>query len=353
MTPRERILAVLAGNRPDHTPFDIWYTPEVRTLLMNHFMLTDEQELWRTLAIDKIVSLAAPYKRENTTLLDDQGRICTTQIWGNAVREVPNNSGGTYEETVSYPLTSADTLQDLEAVSWPDPSLFDYAALQSMCRDYSPWVRMLSFISIFEIYCKLRPMDISLMDLYINQDLAHAIIDKIVSIQRTYIEEAFSACGDLLDIVYLSDDMGMQDRALIPLGKWEEMFLTPYRGLIDLIHAKGAYVFYHSDGAAFPIIERMVDLGVDVINPIQHNCPGMERKHLIEELGNRVVFHGAVENQQILPFGTPEEVQQEVRINMKILGKFNRYICASCHNLQPGTPLENILSLYRGLRSLP
>ncbi len=77
----------------------------------------------------------------------------------------------------------------------------------------------------------------------------------------------------------------------------------------------------------------------------------MEREHLIEAFGSKVVFHGAVENQQILPFGTPEDVHKEVATNIKTLGKHGRYICAPCHNLQPATPIENILALYNSERS--
>jgi len=93
-----------------------------------------------------------------------------------------------------------------------------------------------------------------------------------------------------------------------------------------------------------------VDLGVDVINPIQHTCPGMEANHLIDTFRGTVAFHGAVENQHILPFGTPEEVGREVYGNIATLGTYGRYICAPCHNLQPGTPIKNILALYNADR---
>ncbi|NOY07271.1 MAG: uroporphyrinogen-III decarboxylase-like protein, partial [Spirochaetes bacterium] len=157
---------------------------------------------------------------------------------------------------------------------------------------------------------------------------------------------AFEICGDLIDIVYLSDDMGMQDRPILPLDKWKEFFLYPYSRLIKLIKGYGKKVFYHSDGSAFDILEQMVILGADVINPVQYRCPGMEREKLKKELGSRVVFHGAVENQKIIPFGSPEEVKEEVRDNLKILGSGGGYICAPCHNIQPGTPVENIKALY-------
>lgn len=351
MDSRERILALLAGKMSDQVPFDIWYTPEVRDQLLDYYKIDEEQELWRLLKIDKIAWVSAPYIDLREPMIDEGGDQLGLNEWGSGVRTVEHSSDGSYEEVVSYPLKDATTIEEIEAHGWPNPDRFDYQALLESCHAYPNWPRMLIFISLFEIYCKLRPMDISLMDLYVEQDLADAIIDKIFKIQKRYIEKSFEVCGDALDIVYLSDDMGMQDRQLISVEVWEERFREPYRELIELVHSKGAYVFYHSDGAAFPIIEQMVDLGVDIINPIQHACPGMEREHLIEAFGSRVVFHGAVENQQVLPFGTPEEVRQEVETNIKTLGKYGRYICAPCHNLQPGTPLENILALYNSERS--
>ncbi len=351
MDSRERILALLAGEETDQVPFDIWYTPEVRDQLMNYYNVDEEQELWRLLKIDKIAWVEAPYLDLQEATIDSQGRQIKINEWGSGERTVEHSSDGSYEEVISYPLKEAQTIEDIEAHKWPNPDLFDYQSLSESCDVYSNWPRMLNFISLFEIYCKLRPMDISLMDLYVEQDLADAIIDKIFNIQKRYIEKSFEACGAALDIVYLSDDMGMQDRQLISTEVWTERFKEPYRKLIELIHSKGAYVFYHSDGAAFPIIEQMVNLGVDIINPIQHACPGMEREHLIEAFGSKVVFHGAVENQQILPFGTPEDVHKEVATNIKILGKHGRYICAPCHNLQPATPIENILALYNSERS--
>ncbi|MDD3823995.1 MAG: uroporphyrinogen decarboxylase family protein, partial [Sphaerochaetaceae bacterium] len=212
-------------------------------------------------------------------------------------------------------------------------------------------VCMLTFISLFEIYCKLRPMDQSLIDLYVEPELSDAIIERILSVHKEYIERAFAVCGDALDLVYLSDDMGMQDRQLIGTDVWEARFAKPYQELIDLVHAHDAKVFYHTDGAAFPIIERMVGMGADVINPIQHSCPGMDREHLASSLQGRVVFHGAVDTQQVLPFGTATEVTAEVRRNIETLGGAGGYICAPCHNLQPGVPLENILALYAADRS--
>ena len=116
--------------------------------------------------------------------------------------------------------------------------------------------------------------------------------------------------------------------------------------MIDLAHEAGAYVFHHDDGNVTRILPELVELGIDLLNPIQWRADGMDRDGLKRQFGGRIVFHGAVDNQYTLPFGTVEEVRQEVRDNLRILGEGGGYILAPCHNIQPITPLENILAMY-------
>jgi len=93
-------------------------------------------------------------------------------------------------------------------------------------------------------------------------------------------------------------------------------------------------------------------MGIDILNPIQYVCPGMERERLKQLYGKRVVFHGAIENQRVLPFGTPDDVRRETEECMRILGAGGGYIVASCHNLQPNTPVENILAMYETVHTV-
>ena len=93
------------------------------------------------------------------------------------------------------------------------------------------------------------------------------------------------------------------------------------------------------------MIPHLIEAGIDVLNPIQHVCPGMDRKGLKEKYGDRLLFHGGVDNQSVLPFGSPEEVRGETRQCLQTLGESGGYICCSCHNIQAGTPVENILAL--------
>ncbi len=129
---------------------------------------------------------------------------------------------------------------------------------------------------------------------------------------------------------------------------WKRHLRPRLRRWCELIHAHGLRVFYHTDGAARPLLGPILDCGVDVLNPIQHACPGMEMEELKREFGQRVVFHGGVDNQFALPRGTAEDVCRETRHCLETLGAGREgFICCSCHNVQAGTPLGNILAMIK------
>lgn len=116
--------------------------------------------------------------------------------------------------------------------------------------------------------------------------------------------------------------------------------------MIDLAHHYGVYVFHHSDGGIRKIIPDLIEAGIDVLNPIQWRCKGMDRERLKRDFGDKVIFHGGMDNQYTLAFGSEKEVRQEVKDNLSILGKDGGYILAPCHNIQPVTPIRNILAMY-------
>ena len=133
-------------------------------------------------------------------------------------------------------------------------------------------------------------------------------------------------------------------------------FLRPtLRRMIDLAHGHGVRVFHHDDGAIRPLIPDLLDIGIDVLNPIQWRCRGMDRAGLARDFGSRVVFHGGVDNQQTLPFGSPADVRREVQENLALFSAgrcaCKGYIVAPCHNIQANTPTENIVALYETVHS--
>ncbi|MBI9095163.1 MAG: hypothetical protein JEY71_09805 [Sphaerochaeta sp.] len=146
MNSRERILSVLTGEKSDHVPFDIWYTPEIKRQLMDYYSVSDEQQLWRLLKIDKIVMLDAPYQDLPEPEIDSDGLQITVNEWGSGIRTIAHSSDGSYEEVVFFPLAEAETIEAIEAHTWPDPNRFDYHHLLDRCNMHNEWVRMLSFV---------------------------------------------------------------------------------------------------------------------------------------------------------------------------------------------------------------
>jgi len=122
-------------------------------------------------------------------------------------------------------------------------------------------------------------------------------------------------------------------------------YLLPgMKRMMDLVHSAGAYVMTHSDGAVRPVLPLFIEAGTDILNPIQWNCPGMERQELKRDFSGKLLFHGGVDNQYTLPYGSVDEVRNEVRENIDIFG--DEYILAPCHNIQVVSPPENIVAMY-------
>lgn len=344
MDSYDRITSALAGKTCDRVPCDMWATDEVVERLKRHFGADTERGLYGSLGVDKIVWVSAPY----ADLPAPAPGMSGTSAWGVQYRDQAYG-GGTYREAAYAPLARMESVRDYERHLWPDPDRFDYRALADRVEAERGCPLMLEFISLFEIYTAMRGFENALADLYVEREMAHRALERIAEVQLAYIDRALDAAGDGIDLVYFSDDMGMQDRQLFPAEVWAEFIGPRAERIIDLVHLRGRKVFYHTDGSAPEIVDRLVGMGIDVLNPIQYVCPGMERERLKALYGGRVVFHGAVENQRVLPFGTPAEVKRETLECIELLGSGGGYIVAPCHNLQPNTPTENILAMYEAV----
>ena len=189
------------------------------------------------------------------------------------------------------------------------------------------------------------------MDLIESPELVEAILDRVESIQTEMMKRFFARAGKHLDLVFISDDIAGQQSLLMSAGMWQEYLQPRLKRWCDLIHAHGLKAFYHTDGAARPLLKPILDCGVDVLNPIQHACPGMDMAELKKEFGARVIFHGGVDNQSVLPRGTADDVRRETRDCLATLGAGREgFICSSCHNVQAGTPLENIFAMIEAVQ---
>lgn len=352
MTPRERILAVLNRQPVDRLPVDLWYAPEVGEMLRRHCGVNDDLSMYRALQLDKIVWVFMDYRTAAGDRAGAQSGAGAEAggdrtMWGVPLKNVAAGDAH-YAEFGSAPLAGYNTPESLNHYPWwPDVELFDYdsavAKAEIAATDFAvigPWV------SFFEIYCQLRGLEQSLMDLVEAPELVDAILDRVESIQTEMMRRFFARAGHALDLVFISDDIAGQNSLLMSPGMWKRHLQPRLERWCELIHAHGLRAFYHTDGAARRLIGPILDCGVDVLNPIQHACPGMDTNELKREFGSRAIFHGGVDNQFALPRGTPDDVRREVRDCLHTLGAGREgYICCSCHNVQAGTPLENILAL--------
>lgn len=352
MKPKERILAVLNRQPVDRLPVDLWHTPEIAAALRAHFGVADDFAMWRALGLDKIVWNFMDYRNDAGERSGAQSGAGAESggdrtMWGVPLKNIQAGEAQ-YAEFGDAPLAGYETPASLDAYPWwPEVERFDYQAAVALAEKASPEFAVIGpWVSLFEIYCQMRGLEQSMMDLIEDPDLVDAILDRIEDIQTRMMLRFFPMVKGHLDLVFISDDIAGQQSLLLSPAMWERHLKPRLTRWCELVHSHGLKVFYHTDGAARPLLGPIIDCGVDVLNPIQHACPGMDMAELKQEFGRRVIFHGGVDNQSVLPRGTVAQVRAEVKDCLRTLGAGGEgFICASCHNVQPGTPIENILAM--------
>ena len=182
----------------------------------------------------------------------------------------------------------------------------------------------------------------------------HALLDRIVTAWMENIRRLYQAIGDRVQIFQTFDDLGTQGSPFISVKMFRELIMPYYKRAFDWIHQHTPWkVLLHSDGAIYPLIPSLVEMGVDTLNPIQVSAAGMDPARLKRELGSHLAFWGAAcDSQHTLPFGTPANVAGETGKNVSILAPGGGYVCASVHNIQAGVPPENIVALFDTARRI-
>ena len=342
MNARERVLAVLNRETPDRIPVDIWLVNELVEKFKEKLGVDTELDVYRKLDIDKIVWVGASYTGE---LPKNPDRYENVNHWGVGFDMIEANENAEYGEVSFNPLLELDEVSQIEAYPWPNPDDFDYETAVAEAKKLSKeFVTLGPWISLFEVYCQMRSLEEALMDTIAEPEFLHAALDKIAEVQGEMVSRLLKAADGAIDMVFISDDLGSQESLLMSPDAFEEFLFPRLKKWCDMIHSHGAKVFFHTDGASEPLIPRLIAAGVDVLNPIQHVCPGMDCKSLKAKYGDQVIFHGGVENQKILPFGTAAEVAEETRLCIEELGP-DGFLPCSCHFAQADTPIENIMAL--------
>lgn len=338
MSPRERLEAVLKHEKPDRVPMDYWATGEATNKLMKHLGVPDMDALFKRLHIDAGCAVGGRYIGPPAPAGQD--------IWGRRFRDV-KYATGTYNECTYHPLAQYDTVDQIERnYAWPSPDWWDYAHVRDAIKGKEHLPVKGGGSEPFLMYCQLRGLEQGFADLIEHPDIVHTCLDKLFGLAYENTRRVYEQIPGKVMIAYVAEDMGSQESLLFSPKQLHEFLFPRMKRMMDLVHSAGAYVFHHSDGAIRPIIPDLIEMGIDVLNPVQWRCKGMDRAELKHDFGARVVFHGAVDNQQTLAFGTVDDVVEEVRYNLAVLNKGGGYILAPCHNIQAVSPPENIVAMY-------
>jgi uroporphyrinogen decarboxylase len=364
MTHKERILAAVNLQPVDRTPTDMWATPEVQEKLFDHFDIgigrktkTDTIgllggqlsrgvealiELWDKLDIDGIIDIRPPYMGDKRVTKDG---ILYTE-WGFGYKEV-GYGRGVYLEQVVFPLDGISTIQELEDFPWPNPDDYDYRALIPIIDRCGGRAISCGYHALFTFHQYLRGLELNLVDPMMDPEFTKMLIKKMADFFVSYHERCFKAAGSRIDFTQVTDDWGAQNGLLSDMAIFDEFYRNEMQRGIDLARSYNIKVFHHNDGDCRPLIPRLVKMGIDVLNPIQWSCGHWNLAELKARYGKDLCFHSAVDNQHTLPFGTPDDVRNEVKFLVDTLGSDGTgFILGPCHNFQSNTPVENILALY-------
>lgn len=337
MSPRERWLAVLNRQTPDRVPMDIWIVPEARDKLCA-LMGCDFDSALERLHIDTPLGVGGRYIGPPPPPGED--------IWGIRRRDIDYGTG-VYQEAVNAPLAPYETPDEIEAnYTWPSPDHWDYAHLPAQVRGNEHRIVRGGGSEPFLLYKILRGEQQAFMDLLANPDMVHYILDRLFDLAYQDTLRIFETIPGVVSITYVAEDLGGQDAIMYDPEHCRQYLFPRMKRMMDLTRQHGSFVFTHSDGSFREVLPDLIDIGAQVLNPIQWRCKGMDREGLKRDFGDKLVFHGGVDNQYTLPFGSVDEVRQEVLENYRILGDSGGYILAPCHNIQAVTPPENIIAMY-------
>jgi len=360
MTPRERIVAALSRQVPDRTPTDGWFHNEVRRMLREHYRTDDWGEVLAELGVEGWarcgIGLSHPEYAARATprpngkpggvaiWLDDDTH---EDAWGVRHRI---GAGGWYEEWVDGPLTGARSVREVEEHPLPgignisEPE--DYAARVADLKASGQFVSG-GIPNPYKMAWMLRGMDNVLADYLINRDLLECLYDRLYEL---YGEAARRMVRGGVDMVTVTGDIAMQDRIIMGPDTWRQVDKPRLARLIADCRAINPDVFFfiHSDGDVSDLMADFVEIGFDVINPLQPEC--IDPAEVKQRWGDRIALHGGISLQRTLPFGTVAEVRGEVEDLIRTCGYNGGLVVFPSNVIQPDTPVENVIACFHAAR---
>lgn len=366
LTSRERVLCALNHEEPDRVPV-FFGTSGVTSMLSpayerlkSHFGIERparyisrvfqyariDEEVMQRFGSDGRPLLAGPAP---SSLRREISQDLFADEWGIVWERRPDTL---YFEVKEAPLKRA-TVDDLAEYPWPalaDPGRFAGLAeeARALREQTNCAVVALSGVSPFEFIQLLRGSEQFLTDLAADRDFANALLRKITDLMLASVTQLVTAAGDFIDVIVMGDDMGTQSSLIMSPRMYRTMIKPLHAELIAAVKKRSkAKIFWHTDGNVYPLIGDFIEIGVDLLNPIQVSAGEMgNTERLKREFGKNLAFSGAIDTNWVLPNGSPEDVRREVRRRIKDLAPGGGYVLSSVHCIQPDVPVENVEAMF-------
>jgi uroporphyrinogen decarboxylase len=347
MQPIERIRRIARREPVDRPGIDYYSTPEFTQIFKDFLGVADDEALLRRIGCDirrvdgKFVG---PQDMLGVTGISDGGRDFFGVVW-----KPVKNRFATYNEIAFHPLGHVTTVREVEEYAWPSPDWWDYSNLKNDIARINRDERycILFFVGgAFESPWYMRGLERFLMDLVECPDIAEAISRKCSEFFHARALRAIEAADGAIDMIYSGGDIGTQRGMMLNPDLWRK-HIKPYATpLLRTFKDMGLITMYHSCGSIIPVIDDLIEMGLDILDPIQPKARDMSPENLKALFGGRLSFHGGIDEQELLPRGTPEQVRAETERIIGVFGADGGYIVCSAHAFQADTPPENALAMY-------
>lgn len=350
MNSRERVLSSLARKGYDRIPIKHEAEPEVTAMMLEYFGLSNYEQLLRVVG-DDFRYVRPIYCGPELRVFPDGSQ---EGYWGERYRMVAYD-GGAYQEAVYLPYAGIHELAELDRSHFPSADWFDFSTLRQQCqvvrREFAVIFGTPGDLDFINGISRLRGMEQVLMDMADEAPVYMEILEARFNFYYELHRRALEAAGDLVDIVHVGEDLGNQRAPMIGPEMFERLFAPKLEKFFSMVHSYGAKTMMHMCGCVAMFLPRLIELGLDIYDVVQPTTPEMDIAALAAKYGDRLNFCGTMCVQTTLPFGTREQVEEEVRRRLRLFPKGGLFL-GPTHAIQVRTPLENILAMYRTAGSL-